>query len=114
MSNDNETLGFGLEYTTEERNSIIDDLASIIEKKTKEANERYNHVRMKDDDEPVTEEWVRLVGEVDHEDCFVGPAMWFDFANGGELLIDHMGGWQLKTRGDVRMFAKALGIKLKQ
>lgn len=76
-----------------------------------------------DDDEPVTEEWLRLIGakdEVDGKingedvyDLYIGPARWCVFSSGGQLLIDHHGEWRLKTRGDVLRFCAALGIKIK-
>lgn len=79
-----------------------------------------------DSSEPVTVEWLRSVGATDKVDSresgvavyglYLGPAKWFDFAGGGELLIDHgpgqPAGWPIKTRGHVRRLAAALGVPL--
>jgi ribonuclease HI len=76
----------------------------------------------------VTEEWLRSSGYgVDREfgrygdgtpivELWVGPAKWYDFASGGQLLVDHGptnpqgGGWHLRTRKDVKRFCEALRI----
>jgi hypothetical protein len=73
-----------------------------------------------DDEEPVTEEWLRSVGAKDvyeyrHDGqdvygLYIGPAKWFNFTNGSELLIDHRDGYVIKTRRQVRQLLQALGI----
>ncbi len=70
---------------------------------------------MTDRDLPVTEEWLRSIGAEEDRACnlWVGPAQWFDFPSGGQLLIDHhKGEFRLFTRGQVRLFCESLGVLL--
>jgi hypothetical protein len=68
--------------------------------------------RYTDDDEPVTEEWLRDACRAPATGrLVVGPAELFCFASGPRLLIDHhFGEFPLRTRGAVRLMCRALGI----
>jgi hypothetical protein len=70
----------------------------------------------KDDGEPVTQEWFDTLGEYNPRSFrrSIGLCEMYHFASGEQCLIDHIGEYRLKTRGDVRRLCAALGIDLKE
>ncbi len=54
----------------------------------------------------------RMNGDI--RQCTIGPATWFDFASGGEVLVNDNLDHPIRTAGQLRALCLALGITLKE